>query len=195
MSDDVEPWEPLTSDAVAEFFAPLGVRWWIAGGHALELHVGTTWRTHADLDVGVCRREVDRLAPLQAHWSISIAAAGQLSQWNGEALDADLHQNNLWIRRPGGAWALDVLIGEGDDERWIYRRDPNLTLPWSEVVLHTPAGVPYLTPWLQLLFKSQSDRPKDDHDAAVVIPALRDVDRARLFAWLPADHRWLMVGR
>ncbi len=61
---------------------------------------------------------------------------------------------------------------------------------WPEAVLITIRGVPYLAPELQLLFKSEDARPKDDVDAASVIPELEPEGRAWLAHRLPADHGW-----
>ena len=33
-------------------FAEAPFRWWISGGHALELHIGESWRSREDLDGG-----------------------------------------------------------------------------------------------------------------------------------------------
>ena len=111
--------------------------------------------------------------------------------WPSDVLEAGLHQNNLWCRRStDGPWQLDVTIGEGDEERWIYRRDPRIWLPWSQAVLRTASGVPYLAPELQLLFKAKNPRPRDDVDAQVVIPMLDEAQRDRLRSMLPSSHRW-----
>ena len=98
-------------------------------------------------------------------------------------------ENNLWCRDPGGPWRLDVTLGEGDD-RWVYRRDRSLVLPWSRVVLRTAGGVPYLAPAVQLLFKSTDVRPKDQVDAEIVIPELDPASIALLDVRLPRDHPW-----
>lgn len=176
-------------DAVATFAgAPL--RWWIAGGHALEMHAGRSWRDHDDIDVGVCRVEAGQLRTVLAGWDVHVAAAGELRPWHGESLDADRHENNLWCRQdPDGPWVLDVTVGEGDAGRWVYRRDPSIELPWEHVVLRDGQGVPYLAPEVQLLYKAKGMRPKDD-DARAVVPLLGAAGRARLRGWLDADHPW-----
>jgi hypothetical protein len=57
-------------------------------------------------------------------------------------------------------------------------------------VLAAADGTRYLAPELQLLFKSKDVRPKDDVDAARVIPLLDVVRRRRLGELLPATHPW-----
>ena len=57
-------------------------------------------------------------------------------------------------------------------------------------VLRTTDGIAYLAPELQLLFKSRGRRPKDDVDAAEVIPALGACQRDYLALHLRADHPW-----
>jgi hypothetical protein len=120
-----------------------------------------------------------------------VAAAGALRPWAGGALQADRGENNVWWRvRADGPWVLDTAIGDGDDERWVYRRDPEITRSWEEAVLRSQAGVPYLAPELQLLFKSTTVRPKDQADAEEVIPRLDPPRRTALRRLLPTDHAW-----
>jgi hypothetical protein len=141
--------------------------------------------------VGVLRRDLAHVRSLLSGWDIHVAAAGRLSPWTGEELDAGRHENNLWCRRRrGGAWELDLTVGDGDDRAWAYRRDPGVRVPWEEAVLRTVTGVPYLAPELQLLFKSRDRRPKDDLDADEVIPELDGDRRARLARLLPQGHAW-----
>ena len=193
-ASDLGRWVPLSLDEVVATFAGAPFRWWVAGGHALELHLGRSWRAHDDIDVGISRRDA---AGLRAHldgWDVQVAAAGTLRAWAGEPLDEARHENNLWCRRdPTGPWELDVIVGEGDGDRWRYRRDPRVQLPWPDAVLTTDAGVRYLAPDVQLLFKSKGLRTKDDVDARQVIPQLEPGRRRRLAGWLPADHPWQAV--
>jgi len=57
-------------------------------------------------------------------------------------------------------------------------------------VRRTADGVPYLAPQLQLLSKSTTRRPKDDLDAAEVIPLLDEPEREFLASVLPSGHPW-----
>jgi hypothetical protein len=188
---DLGPWEPLGIEAVAEIFGPAPFRWWISGGRALDLHLGRTWRPHEDTDVGVVRRDLGSVHELLTGWDLHVAAAGRLTPWAGEPLEVARHQNNVWCRRTSeGPWVLDLTVGEGSDEAWVYRRDPSIQPPWHVAVLRTSDGIPYLAPELQLLYKSKGRRPKDDVDAAEVIPALDARRRELLARLLEPDHAW-----
>jgi hypothetical protein len=185
------PWEPLDLKTTVTIFRRFPGRWWICGGHALELHLGRTWRSHDDIDVGVLRHDVPALTTVLKGWDIEVAAAGILSRWDGSVPQARASQNNLWCRKEAQQpWCLDVTVGDGDQECWVFRRDPTVRIPWKEAVLGTEAGVPYLAPELQLLYKSTDSRPKDDRDAAVVVPSLTIDRRDRLHDLLAEDHPW-----
>ena len=194
--DGLGRWDPLPLDDVADLFAAAPFRWWISGGRALDLFVGRTWRRHADLDVGMCRTDVPGLGSLLAGWDLRIAAAGGLSPWDGSEPSADRNENNIWCRRAGDpAWRFDVTISTGDDTHWVFRRDPTLRVPWDEAVWHTPSGLPYLAPHLQLLFKMREPRPKDTLDAVAVIPHLTPDQAATLAARAPDGHPWEQLLR
>jgi Aminoglycoside-2''-adenylyltransferase len=194
VADGLGPWEPLDLSAAVAIFTVFPGRWWIGGGYALELHVGRSWRTHDDLDVGVLRTDVPYLRSLLPDWDIRVASAGVLSPWEGTVPRVEQSQNNLWCRRNvEGPWCLDVTVGDGDHERWVFRRKPTIRFPWKEAVLRTEQGVPYIAPELQLLFKSRDCRPKDDRDAAEVIPALTLDRRDRLRDLLREDHHWQVL--
>lgn len=57
-------------------------------------------------------------------------------------------------------------------------------------MLHDSAGVPYLAPELQLLFKSPHPRAKDTHDAQEVLNSLDGERLSFLLQRLPASHPW-----
>jgi hypothetical protein len=170
-------------------FAGAPFRWWFAGGHALEVHLGARWRDHEDIDVGICRADTPGVFTWLDGWDLAVASKGALTDWAGERLGDG--QNNIWCHRSGAAaWQLDISVGAGDDSSWRYRRDVSISRPWGSAVLRTTGGVPYLAPELQLLFKSKDPRPKDDEDAAFVIPRLDGARQQALRTLLPARHRW-----
>ena len=188
---ELGPWEPLSLDSAVATFDGAPVRWWISGGHALELHLQRSWRTHDDIDVGVLRSELTAVFADLQDWDLHVASSGTLAPWRGEPLDLDRHQNNVWARRSASdPWAMDVTIGEGNAEEWIYRRDASVRVGWDRAVLRSASGVPYLAPELQLLYKSTGPRPKDDLDASVVVPTLSPHQLAFLATSLAPDHPW-----
>lgn len=185
------PWTPLAVSDVVSLFDGAPFRWWVTGGVALELFAGRRWRNHDDLDVGVSRCDGSAVFAWLRAFDIHVAANGSLRPWGGEALHETGFENNLWVRRSEAEpWVLDVTIGAGDVDRWIYRRDPAISRRWSEAVLTTADGVPFLAPELQLLFKSKSRRPKDDLDAETVIADLDGTRRGWLREHLDATHGW-----
>jgi hypothetical protein len=191
MANHLGPWEPLDLSEVARLFEEWPARWWISGGVALELHLGRSWRSHGDSDVSILRDDAPALRWLLEDWSIQVAASGILTQWDGSVPVVEDEQNNMWCRKAQDhPWCLDVTISDGDRECWIYRRNPTIRVPWAGAVLLSEQGIPYLSPELQLLFKSKNNRTKDDKDAAEVIPALNGEQQHWLRALLPRDHPW-----
>jgi hypothetical protein len=184
-------WEPLGLDRLEPLLQDAPFRWWISGGYALELHVGDSWREHDDIDVGVCRSQLSRVFGWFEDWDLHVAADGRLSEWDGRPLEAARHENNVWARMtPSTAWLFDITVGEGDRDLWMYRRDRSLVRTWDEALLTTKAGLRYLAPDLQLLFKAQNDRSKDLLDAERVIPQLSAEQRRFLQDRLDPQHAW-----
>jgi hypothetical protein len=190
-AEHLGPWEPLPVADAVSLFKSARFRWWLSGGHGLEAHLSDSWRAHEDTDIGIVRSDAAGLAEVLGGWDIHVGAAGVLTAWDGGAPDPERSQNNLWCRPTAGSpWALDVTVGDGNDDEWIFRRDPTVRRRWAEAVLLTGDGTPYLAPELQMLFKSKTIRAKDDVDAAVVLPRLERNRQDWLRGHLPADHPW-----
>lgn len=179
-------------------FAPLGCAWWIAGGWAIDLHVGRETRAHGDMDIALLRRDCGRVAELLGDWDVQIAHDGELRPWDAEPLPVDRHQ--FWARRRGHeAWAFEVLLEETSDDAWVYRRDGRVTLPLAEIGHVLPDGVPYLRPGVALLYKSppgpdMERNSRNNMDFEAVVGSLPDADRRWLRAALgltAPGHRWI----
>src|SRR5258708_35202721 len=109
--DEFGPWEPLKLGSVVDHFSSATFRWWITGGRALGLHLGRSWRSHVDTDVGVIRSELGGVHALLRDWDLHIAAAGTLSSWRGEPLEAARSQNTGWCRaHPPGQVTRGITI-------------------------------------------------------------------------------------
>lgn len=80
---------------------------------------------------------------------------------------------------------------EGD--RWVYKRDPTISLPLDRVVW-TKDGMSYLRPEVQLLHKARGLRPKDQEGFEAVLPFLEQREGAWLRESLMTtqpNHVWL----
>ena len=184
-------WKPLAPEEAARLLRGFPAPWWIAGGWAIDLHLGRKTRGHEDLDVAVLRGDQLRLRSHLSSWDIRIAHEGRLELWpEGQRLE--LPRQGLWARRdPEGPWQLDLLLQEHEDNVWRYRRDPAVAVPLDEIGLSTDEGIPYLRPEIVLLFKSKARREHDEADLEAVLPGLGPAAQARLKGWLPAGHPWL----
>jgi hypothetical protein len=182
---------PLKVASLMRDFRP---PWFIAGGWAIDLHLGRVTRAHDDIEVGVFR--ADQLA-LQRHlegWELRKATGGELHLWRrGEFLEPPVHEIhcfNTSAELPG----LEVLLNEWDGREWVYRRDGRVRRSLDRCVLDAGAGLKYLCPEAVLLYKSKNPREKDERDFAAVAGRLDAERRGWLkgaLATCAPHHRWL----
>lgn len=199
MSLDLGPWQPLSPDEATDLLAGLPCPWWIAGGWAIDLHLGHRTRAHEDLDVVVLRRDQLLVQDQLAGWDLHAAdPPGTLRPWlPGETLPTATH--DIWCRRtPDSPWALQLMLDEtdgADGDRWTYRRDPRIRRDLAS--LDGPASDHrrrVLTPEVQLLHKSKSVREKDAADFEAVRDSLTRAQRgwlAEALSLTAPGHRWL----
>lgn len=198
--DDDVPWHAWSPAEVTERLSrlrtPAGrpVRWAVAGGWALDLHLGRVTREHEDLEIVVLNDDVPTVLSAfdTAEWRWSVPTEGWLHPL-GSAAFGDTHQTWLWSET-ARAFVLDVFRDEHDGETWICRRDEAIRLPWRAVTGVSAEGTPYLAPEIVLLFKAKHARPKDAADLRTMLPALDE----RQLGWLRAcmlrvhpGHDWL----
>ena len=198
MPEVLDGWEPLSVEAVPVLLSGVDARWWIAGGWALDLHLGRQTRPHHDIDVLVLREDLPTVRERLGGWDLHVAdppGAGVLRPWpRSEVLPPPLH--DIWCRRtPTSPWALQLMVDDTDDADWVYRRDHRIRRPVPE--LYGPASTPrrpVLAPEVQLLGKSRTPRPKDVADFECVADALGGPQRTWLreaLSTVAPEHDWL----
>jgi len=87
------------------------------------------------------------------------------------------------------------MLDDAEDGEWVYRRDPTVRRRISLVGSVSGGGIPYVVPEIQLLYKAEQIRPKDEIDFAAVLPVLAPAQRewlARAIHTCHGDsHPWL----
>ena len=188
------PWNPLPPKVAASHFADFPGWWAIAGGWALDLFIGEQSRHHDDTDIIVLRDDMAQLHDQVPGWELFAAdPPGTLRPWpRGETLPSPVH--DIWCRpRSRTRWQLQLMLNPSDGDEWVYRRDPAIRRPLTEVVL-LRSGTPVLAPEIQLLYKSKAPREKDERDLRTVLPHLDAGQRqwlATVLAGQHPEHPWL----
>jgi hypothetical protein len=169
------------------------VPWCVAGGWALELFIGTTVRSHEDLEVAIPSSRWPEFRPRLSKLEFFVAGSGELFALDDAALD--LH-HQTWGRDAGGRFRIDVFREPHDGDTWICRRDSTIRRRYSELIRRTGDGIPYMAPEVVLLFKAKNNLPKDRHDLEVAMPKMDDQSVAWLLdslAVVHPDHDWLAM--
>lgn len=189
------PWEPSSLADVTALFVGLPALWWIAGGHAIELACRRPIREHTDIDVLLLRRDQLAVQELLADWEWWAAdPPGTLRRWErGEVLPVGVH--DIWCRPASDQpWRLQLMLGEADGEDWVSRRDLTIRRRLVDIGIVSEDGIPYLSPEIQLYYKAQGHRPKDELDFEAVLPHLNHTQRQWLDAALTETfdpgHPW-----
>ncbi|MCQ6561824.1 nucleotidyltransferase domain-containing protein [Paenibacillus mendelii] len=197
MRTDIYNWMPISVSEVCAIFSEMPVKWCIAGGWALDLHVGQQSRPHADVDVILLRGEqLTAYQHLTPEWKLYKAEDGKLSDWEeGEFLATT---QDIWVSKDSNSpWAFQIMFIDTEQDYWIYRREKAIRRPLQDCIATTTEGIPYLKPEIQLLYKGGSSgiRDKDQTDFLTVLPTLRPPAREWLKVSLkrqfPEGHAWV----
>ncbi|MEX2031468.1 MAG: amino acid transporter [Dehalococcoidia bacterium] len=194
------PWMGLEPGDGAGLFNALGIRWWIAGGWALDLAAGRAIRPHGDLDVAVPRAQAFLLTGLTlAGWEVYVAHQGTLTPWDGGTLEPPRWQ--FWVREPGGPrWAFEVMLEDialAEDSEWRFRRDASirrLAREFGSVADTSRGPVPYVVPEIVLLYKAADPTGRNATDFEVIVDLLSPGARTWLrdaLQLVAPRHAWL----
>jgi hypothetical protein len=195
--ENARKWAPLTPDEAYRLLAGLAAPWWVAGGWALGLYLGRETRRHGDLDVLIRRNDQLLLQRHLAGWDLHKTKQPGLKPWSRDEYLAP-PINDIWCRRaPDSPWCMQLMLIETVSEQWVFRRNPSIGGPVSQLGRKTAWGIPYLAPEIQLLYKANpAPLAKDDADFAAVLPVLAQSAREWLLhalrQCLPETHPWVV---
>ena len=194
---DINNWMPLTVSEINEVFSDIPLRWCIAGGWALDLHLCKQTREHSDIDVIITRGEqLIAYQYLNRDWMLYKAEDGKLDLWeDGEYLNST---NDIWVSKSSETpWAFQIMIIDTEENFWTYQRDKSVRRSIDDIFLKTVEGIPYLRPEIQLLHKAGGSqvREKDFNDFQTMLPSLLPQEKAWLKSALnrqfPGGHAWV----
>lgn len=193
MPTAAQAWEPMHPREATRLLASLASRWWIAGGWALDLFAGKESRPHADLDIGILRREAGQVIEALPDWELFEAQDGGLLRL--EQREPRAQVNSLWCRPRGASrWVFELLLDDSAGDTWVFRRRREIRRPLAEAIRFDRSRIPYLAPEIGLLYKARRPRAADELDFRNVAPRLDDGARAWLhgaLARVEPDHPWL----
>lgn len=180
-----------------EVFSEIPIKWGIAGGWALDLHLGKQSRDHSDIDV-IIKREDQLIAYeyLKRDWMLYKAKDGNLMLWeDGEFLKST---NDVWVSKyKNSPWLFQIMLIDSEEGNWIYRRKKSIKKSMDEIILRSSDKIPYLKPEVQLLYKAGSSqvRKKDYDDFQTILPFLtlqeKEWLKLSLAEQFPEGHEWV----
>ena len=183
-------WRP---SQVAAHLAGTSAPWCVAAGWALDLFRGMQTRDHGDIEIAIPAAAFPEIRDRFPGYVFDVVSSGRI--WKDASPDVLAVTHQTWLRDVAtGNYLLDVFREPHDGETWICRHDETIRLPYSEIIHHTPGGIPYLAPELVLLFKAKHARPKDQADFDETIPQMTAAQRQTLAGFLARahpGHRWL----
>lgn len=158
---DFDNWCPLSVKEIA--VALRNLEWILAGGFALEEFVGKPYRKHADIDVLIERKDQKLLTNYIDASRIFVAEDSKLKLFEKDKY-YDSPIQDIWILSEDfSRWCLQIMLYDTEDDFWIYKRNKNIKLPQNEL-FWIKNGIKIIKPEIQLLYKSNNVRPKDEYD-------------------------------
>lgn len=187
-------WSPWTPQQVGEMLTGFAAPWSFVGGWALDLWLGRQTRFHQDIEIAVLRSDFAAVRKRFSSFRLYMAAAGKLTPLApGAEPPSDVNQ--VWVLdNKTRRWKLDIMLEPGDQQTWVFRREPTITRARADMIGSTADGLPYLRPEGVLLFKAKGARSKDQADFSTALPSLDRMARdwlANALTRMHPGHQWI----
>lgn len=163
-------WEPACVDELKRQLN--GLDWILAGGYALALFVGGIYRSHEDIDILVARQDQSYIYQVVNPSLIYVAEKpGQLVETSPDRFYGKPIQDFWVLKENQESWSYQIMLFDSVDGYWEYKRNPQIKLPLSQITLRR-GGIQLIRPEIQLLYKSNHIRSKDQLDFDIIWPEL-----------------------
>ncbi|WP_268618517.1 nucleotidyltransferase domain-containing protein [Paenibacillus alginolyticus] len=137
--------------------------WFISGGWVIDIALGKVTREHDDLDICIYREDANEALRYFEDWEIKVAVPGENRLVGFEQIgDLSLPRYCLHLFRDKDF--VEILLTERVEDKVLFRKNKNITMPINEFALKDCEGRPFVNPVWQLLFKSLNPREKDIED-------------------------------
>jgi len=167
-----DQWKPISLTEIKQIFADAPFAWGLAGGYAVEQFLGKSIREHGDLDVVVFRDNQIQVQRWLTGWKLYAADPSRtLRPWVvNEYLPFGIH--DVWCHQLNvHAWQLQIMLAEVEGGEWFSRRN-RLVRDKRENLFTIYKGYPCIRVEVQLLYKAQNIRSKDNLDFQACLPLL-----------------------
>jgi predicted acetyltransferase len=189
-------WEPLSLEEIKKLFKKLEAPWIIAGGWAIDLFLKKQTRKHSDVDILINRKDQSDMQTLLKDWDVWVAdPPGTLRPLKiGEFCPKGIQ--DIWVRKtPTDPWQFQIMLFDTEDHLWVFKRDQTIKRDLQSVVLENEDGIKFLSPEVQLLYKSKAIREKDELDFQNVLGELSSEQKSWLSSAMlkvySGSHPWL----
>jgi hypothetical protein len=144
-------WRDSTPSEACQWLSGCGAPFWIAGGWALDLHIGRQLRDHGDLDVGCFREDLPEIQRALLDWRMYAAIDGVLHPLDPENRPSQ-NAHSLWCHPPRAqAWWLEIMLEEREGDDWVFRRCRSIRRPVGQLIEKDSHGTPRMRAEIQLL--------------------------------------------
>ncbi|MEK5108358.1 hypothetical protein MHI57_16875 [Cytobacillus sp. FSL K6-0129] len=177
---------------IKELMSGFDKPWFIAGGWAIDLHIGQKTREHKDIEIAVFRHDQAHVKNHLKQWRLQKVVNGELVIWEGENLQRPIHE--IHCQNVINGTSLEVLLNEIQHNDWIFRRDERIRYSFEKMKSVHIEDIPYLSPEVVLLYKAKDTRAKDQEDFLRVVDFLSSEEKKWLQTAMQLHmpyHKWL----
>ena len=168
--------------AVTTLFCSYSQPWFVAGGWAIDLFLGTVTRSHEDVELVVIREDQRAFQTYFDEWELNKVDRHtdtvQYSPWGKSEWLTQSDSSVLAHSSTGDPVVFEAFFEDMRSGIWHFHRDATIARPIAEVGgVSAIGGIPYFAPEIILLWKSKHHRQKDEHDFHQAIPYLEATQR------------------
>jgi hypothetical protein len=143
MQPDIDAWAAWHPRDFAARMEGAGFPWFVAGGWAIDLFLGTRTRDHEYLERAVASSFFESLLLRFPEFDFWVPQGEhKLTPMNTETLAGESHQTWAYDRA-AQVWRFDVFREPHDGDTWICRRDASIRRPYADVFEVSADGIPY----------------------------------------------------